>query len=78
MRELGADPDLADPHLGDSDPAPEERVHHHAHEEQVTVGAIVTLCGLTLDGPRPQARSMPCCPMCGAEMEALGQRCRNG
>jgi tRNA(Ile2) C34 agmatinyltransferase TiaS len=62
--------------VSDAETDANERVHHHAHTEQVKPGAVVTLCGLVLEhGPRPDAASMPCCPMCGAEMEALGQRC---
>ncbi|MDE0804308.1 MAG: hypothetical protein OSA99_13420 [Acidimicrobiales bacterium] len=56
-----------------------QRVHHHArtsHPAEVPVGSVVTLCGLTLSGPRPDASSLPCCPMCAAEMEVLGHRCR--
>jgi len=36
---------------------------------------IVTLCGLRLSGKRPDAAALPCCPMCNAEMGALGKRC---
>lgn len=58
---------------------PTQRVHHHArtsHDELLPAGAIRTLCGMTLSGPRPEAADLPCCAMCGAEMEALGHRCR--
>lgn len=56
-----------------------QRVHHHArtdHDEQLPAGSVLTLCGLRMSGPRPEAAELPCCPMCNAEMAALGHRCR--
>ena len=59
-----------------TDTDPNDRVHHHARVgDQRKAGdrAILTLCGLWLDGPRPEAASLPCCPMCAQKM---GAACR--
>ncbi len=63
---------------GDVDADPTARVHHHARTEGAAVFPVTTLCGIVLEGPREGASRMPCCPMCGAEMEALGRRCTAG
>ena len=70
----------ADPRTGDPDTDPNDRVHHHARLEggrrSIEAGPIRTLCGLLLgSGPRPGAAALPCCPMCAAEMHAVGRRC---
>lgn len=66
--------------LGDADvdevPA-EERVHHHARLDDprsASAGEFITLCGLRVRR-RPDAASMPCCPMCAASM---GGPCKAG
>ena len=57
---------------------PEDRVHHHARvgdERKAKGRPIITLCGLELSGPRPDAATLPCCPLCAAKMGAAGKTC---
>lgn len=68
---------ISDSDLQTDDPT--QRVHHHARttsDATMPPGAIKTLCGMTLAGPRPEAADLPCCAMCAAEMAAMGHRCR--
>lgn len=55
-----------------SDVPAEDRVHHHARvdgEGRLSdSGHILTLCGLRLAAPRPEAAQLPCCPMCALTM----------
>ncbi len=70
------------PDISDPDTDPEDRVHHHARLDEGrrpdVGGPVRTLCGLLLDGPRPGAEKLPCCPMCGDRMAELGMPCRGG
>jgi len=56
----------------EADTPAEDRVHHHAligdGHDPIDGGTIVTLCGLHLPGPRPEAATLPCCPMCALSM----------
>ena len=61
----------------EADTDPNDRVHHHARigadGALAGTGTIVTLCGLRLARPRPEAAQLPCCPMCAQRM---GRPCR--
>lgn len=47
-----------------------DRVHHHARlddEGAIGGGEFTTLCGLRITA-RPDAATLPCCPMCALVM----------
>ena len=60
----------------DDDTDPNNRVHHHARvgddHPRHADGSFLTLCGLRIQ-PRPDAATLPCCPMCAT---AMGRPCR--
>lgn len=65
--------DVLIPDLADVDTDPDDRFHHHARvgdERKAGDRAILTLCGRWLEGPRPGAASLPCCPACARTMGA--------
>lgn len=69
----------SEPEVDTDDPT--QRVHHHARldgERSISGGSIITLCGLSLAGPRPGAAEMPCCPMCAMQMGSVGRTCDRG
>jgi len=53
---------------------PNNRVHHHARIREGETN-FLTLCGLRMNGKRPDAHLMPCCPLCSLELDMLGRRC---
>lgn len=62
---------------GAEDTDANDRVHHHAwvgdEAPRGSDGSFQTLCGLRIT-PRPDAGTLPCCPMCGMVM---GKPCRS-
>ena len=69
--------DTTAPDTDAADADTDDRVHHHARidPDGALAGSnkILTLCGLRLARPRPDAALLPCCPLCAARM---GRPCR--
>lgn len=74
---VAPDPTIDPDERTDVESDPTDRVHHHARidADGALAGSdtILTLCGLRLARPRPEAARLPCCPMCA---ERMGGPCR--